>query len=335
MRRIPFVLAAVVLVASCKGTPGEQVTAHDAAAAPSSVSAEAAASSAADAAPAGEARNAGEEDAGRAAERAFCTDVYGADLDRMREKCSPQDFSFTQAMSRSAANLCFSDLAQGLARARATFDPEAARKCVDMLRQKELTKSSESDSLFMHFPCDRVLLGVQAEGQPCRFSIECKDGLACVGYAIGKDGTCKKPPKATEACTPQPFGTILTEAAASMHHPACAPGAYCDGTTCQPRVAAGKACGKSDVCALGLSCVVGKCGQRGQAGAACVASGDCAFGLWCERAGDAGPGKCSAKKPEGQECLAQDACKGRCELPKGPDGKVTGPGKCASVCGSG
>ena len=36
-----------------------------------------------------------------------------------------------------------------------------------------------------------------------------------------------------------------------------------------------------------------------------------------------------------EECVAADACKGSCDLPKGPDGKVSGPGKCAAVCGSG
>jgi hypothetical protein len=202
-----------------------------------------------------------------------------------------------------------------------------------MLRQKQLTQSSDTDSLFLHFPCDRVILGTQPEGQPCRFSIECKDGLACVGYAIGRDGACSKPPKPGEACTPQPFGTVLTDAAAALHHPACAPGAYCDGRTCQARAGAGKACGKSEVCAPGLSCVGGKCGPRGAVGAVCAVSSDCAFGLWCDRA--TGGGKCAAKQADGQACTAQDACKGRCDLPKGADGKVSGPGKCAAVCGSG
>lgn len=340
MRRLspPSLLVIAALVfASCKETPQEPASVPDAAAPPAASSAPSAAppASASPSAQPGEPADAGGVDAGRAAERAFCNDAYLADTDRMREKCAPKDFELTQTMSRAAANLCFSDLASGLARSRADFDHVAASKCVEMLKQKQLAQTSETDSLFMHFPCDRVLLGLQAEEQPCRFSIECKDGLACVGYAIGRDGTCKKPPKAGEACTLQPFGTILTEAAAAAHHPACAAGAWCDGSTCQPRVAAGKACGKSDVCAPGLSCVGGKCGARAAAGAACAVSRDCAFGLWCDRAGDAGAGKCATKKAEGQECAADDACKGRCDVPKGKDGKPSGAGTCAAVCGSG
>src|SRR5262249_48353852 len=159
---------------------------------------------------------------------------------RLRDKCNATDFKLTQSMGHSAANLCFSDLRSGLARSRADFDEVAARKCVEMLQQKQLAQTSETDSLFMHYPCDKVVLGMQPEGQPCRFSIECKDGLACVGYRVGGDGTCKKPPKAGEACTLQPFGTIITEASAALHHPACVAAAYCDGTTCQSRTAAGQ-----------------------------------------------------------------------------------------------
>jgi hypothetical protein len=323
---------AAVLFAACRQAAQEPNAAGDAAL---SSSATASASAAAPVATQERLADAGDADGGRAAQRAFCSEAFTADLDRLREKCAPADLTLMQALARSAGNLCFSDLASGLARSRVAFDDEAANKCVEMLRQKHLEQTSESDTLFMHFPCDRVLLGMQAEGQPCRFSIECKDGLACVGYHIGGDGTCRKPPPAKEACTLQPFGTVLTEAAAALHHPACAPGAFCDGATCQPRVAAGKACAKSNVCATGLSCVMGKCGARAGVGGACAVPADCTFGLWCDRTGDGGAGKCAAKRAEGLECTVQESCKGHCDIPKGPDGKASGPGKCVSVCGSG
>jgi hypothetical protein len=178
-----------------------------------------------------------------------------------------------------------------------------------------------------------VLVGLQPEGQPCRFSVECKDGLACVGYKVGVDGTCKKPPAAKEACTLQPYGSLVNVAASAMHHPACAAGAYCDGTTCQPRVQPGKPCGKSEACVTGLSCVTGKCGLRPAAGAACASASDCAYGLWCDRAGDAGTGKCATRHAAGQDCTTRDACKGRCDLPA--KGGSSQPGKCVAVCGSG
>jgi hypothetical protein len=338
MRRRAFVLAACLLAAAaCRESPPEP-SAPDASAPVAPASAPAFASGSSSSAAAVPAGDAGEADGGRGAERAFCHDAFSADQARMKEKCSAADFGLTQTVSRAAGNLCVSDLASGLARSRATFDVEAARACVAMLTQKQLASTVEGDTIFLHPPCDRVVVGSQAEGAACRFSIECKDGLACVGYKIGADGTCTKPPKATEACTLQPFGTIITESAAALHHPACAPSAYCDGTTCQPRVASGKACGTSNACPVGLSCVMGKCGARGAAGAACGASSDCVFGLYCDGAaagGNGTKGKCAAKRPEGQDCASLDACKGRCDIPKGPDGKPAPAGKCAAVCGSG
>ena len=274
-------------------------------------------------------------DAGRTPVLAFCQDAYAADTDRMKDKCSANDASLTQSMARAAAGLCDHDVRLAIDRSRASFDPDAASKCVEMLHDKALEQTSETDTLFGHFPCDKVLIGLQDEGKPCLFSVECKEGLACVGYKIGVDGTCKKPPKAKAACTAQRYGTIINDAATAPHHPACTKDAYCDETACQPRVAAGKACTQADACAGGLSCVNGQCGARGAEGAACAAATDCTFGLWCDRTGDAGAGKCASKHTQGQACMSEDACKGRCEIPKGKDGKQVLPGMCTSVCGSG
>jgi len=325
MRSVPFVVVAVVL-AACIHRPEE--TSGSDAAPPGSASASAPT-------PSPTPRAAETPDAARTPIDQFCDDVYSADLARMREKCSPADFDVSQSIGRMAAKLCSHDLQMAVGRSRATVDRDAAGKCTEMLRDKALAQTSEVDSVFAHFPCDRVLVGTEGEGQPCLFSIECKEGLACVGYKIGEDGTCKKPPKAKEACTGQPFGTVINDAAAALHHPACAKGAYCDGSTCQPRVAAGKPCDKSDSCAEGLSCVQGKCGARGAVASACAASTDCAYGLWCDRSGDAGGGKCANKHLDAQPCTSEDACKGRCDMPKGKDGRPHPPGTCVAVCGSG
>jgi hypothetical protein len=173
MRRAPlaslFFVAA--LVGACHGAPAEQVSTHDAAALDAS-SPQVPDAARVEGSP-------GAADAGASPQREFCNDVFSADVDRLREKCAPEDLKMSQAIARAAANLCFSDLASALDRSRASFDADAARRCVEMLRSKQLERASESDTVFQHFPCDRVLLGMQAEGQPCRFSIECKDGLAC------------------------------------------------------------------------------------------------------------------------------------------------------------
>jgi len=320
---VAIAAAAAAVVAACHHEPPEPVQVD---AGSSSTTAASASSSPEDTA----SLDAGEADSGvKAVLHAFCSGAFSADEERMRGKCSTADFTLTQQMGRAAAGVCANDLAIALGRSRADFDADVGGKCVEMLHQKQLAQGSETDTLYQHAPCDRVLTGLQPEGQPCRFSVECKDGLACVGYKVGVDGTCKKPPAANEACTLQPYGSLVNVAASALHHPACAAGAFCDGTTCQPRVASGKACSKSEACAPGLSCVMGKCGTRPGVGTACAASGDCAFGLWCDHAA----GKCAAKRTDGQDCVSQDACKGRCDLPKKPDGHTAG--KCLAVCGSG
>jgi hypothetical protein len=326
---VAFVLVTVAVVASCRRAPPEPGQVDAAPPSPPTPS-----SSSSDTADTAAAADAGEADGGiKATLHAFCAGAFAADADRMRDKCSVADFTLTQSMGRAAAGVCANDLAIAISRGRADFDADSGRKCVEMLHQKQLAQTSETDTFYQHAPCDRVLVGLQPEGQPCRFSIECKDGLACVGYKVGADGTCKKPPAAKETCTLQPFSTLVNVAASALHHPACAAGAFCDGTTCQPRTPPGKACSKSEACASGLSCVMGKCGLRPGTGTACMAPGDCAIGLWCDHGGNGGPGKCATKRAEGEDCVANEACKGRCDLPQKPDGHTAG--KCASVCGSG
>lgn len=336
MRHIPFVLVAssVTLFLACHRAPEEKPTPIEAAA-PSPLGSLAGLPPALGGAGGADAG----ADAGRADLRDFCTDAYTADATRMSQRCTPQDMGFARGMARAASNLCADDMNIAVARGRTSYDPDAAKQCVAMLQASEAPRSSDTDTFFQHFPCDRVLLGTQPEGQPCRFSVECKDGLACVGYSIGVDGTCKKPPKAGDACTQQRFGSLLNEEAATVHHPECVSGAWCDGKSCQPRILAGQACVNQASCAAGLSCVMGKCGKIGGAGAGCFSSSDCAFGSWCNRTPEvlAGgtKGKCEVKRPASAICPAVDACKGRCDMPAQGDGGAPPSGHCVAVCGSG
>ena len=111
MRRISFLLAALVVPAACHGAPPEP-TASDAATTllPNVTVASASASASASAAPSasvaaeGPAADAGDADGGRAAERAFCRDAFGADQARMKEKCAVADFSLTQTVARTAGS---------------------------------------------------------------------------------------------------------------------------------------------------------------------------------------------------------------------------------------
>jgi hypothetical protein len=262
-------------------------------------------------------------DGGRSAIRDFCTGAFSADSERQRGTCTAEDAGRLESLARIAANLCTRDLTAALASGKASFDEQAAERCVEMLREKALPLTTENETFFDHFPCDRVLLGTQAEGTPCRFSVECKDGLACVGHP----GSCAPPPKAGEVCSLQSVGSTLDEQGAEMHHPACAKGSFCDGRTCQARPGAGKACSRSDACQAGSACVIGKCGARHAAGGSCDKSTDCQFGLWCGQ-GAAGKTECRTKLNEGADCSdkEKDSCKGRCAVDRG---------KCVSVCNSG
>jgi hypothetical protein len=330
MRVTPFVALLAVVAGACHRAPEEPVGVASTEAGstqtrPAPVSGDAASASAST-----------QEDAGRADLRDFCAGAFSADHERLRSTCSPADLNVSESVARAAGRLCANDLGTALARARATFDPEAAHRCVEKLRANPLTASSEADSVFAHAPCDHVVQGGQAEGDPCHYSIECKDGLACVGYARGIDGTCKKPPRAGEACTAQQFATILNGSAAALHHPACVRGAWCDGSTCRPRQTAGRTCTTNDGCADGLVCASGKCAAPARVGGPCAKTADCAFGLWCDQTGsNAGTGHCAEKASEGQPCVDPDACNGRCDV---PDTKDAGPqkrGTCVAVCGSG
>lgn len=322
----------VVLAAACRSAPDEQVKSLDAGSA--AVIATTAATSV-DAAPALPAWPP-PPDGGRADLRSFCTDVYAADNARLAQKCTPKDLQVSQGMARAAANLCSDDTHSAVRHGRATFDADAAKHCVQMLQDTPLARASDTDTLFAHYPCDSVLLGQQAEGQACLFSVECKEGLACEGYAVGVEGVCKKPPKAGEACIIQRFGNILNVQAVEPHHPACVAGAWCDGSKCQPRAAAGKPCGGTGSCASGLSCVMGKCGKPLADGAACAATSDCTFGSICEPGGEAGAKVCAPHHGAGSQCTSAEQCKGRCDMTDAIDaGGGVHIGHCSDVCGSG
>jgi hypothetical protein len=340
---VAIVAVAVVAIpsAGCRRAPEEPIAPHDAEVDASGVvvggdagsdGSDGSASAQGSAAPTA---GAALDDAGRSELRAFCNDAYSADSERNKAQCSPVDFGVTQGVARAAGNLCFSDLAPVVARGRATFDAAAARACVDMLRARPLAQASEADTFFLRPPCDRVLVGAGKPGQPCRASVECGEGLACVGYGPRTDGACARPPAVGQPCSTQVVGAVINQAASAVRHPACARGAWCDGAVCRVRAAAGSGCSDTSSCAEGLACVKGRCGPLLRTGGSCMKSADCAFGLWCDRTGDGGAGSCASRRAEGQGCASADECKGRCDLPRLSDGGVANRGTCVAVCGSG
>jgi hypothetical protein len=318
--------AAWAVVAACHRAPEERVTPLDATPAPSA--------GAADAAVADASVAEGGSYVTAPSTRAFCDGAYSADDDRLRTKCAIADLAASQALGRAAANLCVRDLDVVLERGHVTFEQGHADACIQMLRMNTAPLASETDTLFSHAPCDKVLTGHQDAGQPCLFPVECKEGLTCLGYRVAVEGTCKPSGKTKEVCSPQVFGATWNAQAGSLHHSPCGPTDWCDGHQCTPRVGPGKPCTSPDSCATGQSCVLGKCAARGQPSAPCQKPADCIYGLWCEAAADGGTGNCANRKAEGESCLSNDECKGSCSQPAAKPSKPT-PGTCVSVCGSG
>jgi hypothetical protein len=259
---------------------------------------------------------------------AFCTGAFLADAEMLKSKCSDKDYGSSIGLERSAAKFCTKDVSTLLGFGRAKLDSVTGKACIDAIKTAAATAVSGANDTFFTFPpCDHVFVGSVKEGGACRWPPECNDGLTCVGYAVGVDGTCKKPAKVGGACTTQAFGGVLNETALSMHHASCIAGSYCDGKTCVARAADGGACVSTKTCAVGHSCVMGKCAKaRAVAGAACAKNDDCALGLMCDSA------TCVEKKSAGASCT-KDQCKGWCDIPTTPPGQKTGT--CTSSCGSG
>lgn len=328
--RKAFALTAIAIAAAVACKSPAEPAASDASFTPAVSDAAGSAPSASAAPAAPDASAASSEDApGKypAVDR-FCAGSYGADLEIARTRCATVDYLIQQNFTRVATRLCRHDLELLQDRGAARLDEKSADACVAMLKgaPQPDVKLHEGETFFLRPPCDKIVIGTRREGESCRFPPECKDGLQCLGYKVGVDGTCKKPAAVGGECSPQAYGSILSELAIAGRHPACVKGAFCtDMGTCAARAKAGDACAAHKQCDAGLWCVAGKCSKApfATSGGACAKTADCAFGLFCDR------GKCTSKRSAGEPCT-DDQCKGWCDVP--PKEKA---GTCRASCGSG
>jgi hypothetical protein len=328
MRIAPLLF--IALVVACR-SPAEPMSSDAGAFAP------AAASESASAAPTSSAEPEKEPPGKYPAIDAFCASSYGADIDAARAKCSAEEMKTQESVVKLAARVCRRDLELLQDQKRWTFDEKSAEACVALLKSAPQpdTKIHEGETFFLKPPCDKISIGARAEGESCLFPPECKDGLACDGYKVGKLGACKKPTKVGDACSVQAYGSVLSELAANVHHAPCAKGAYCtESGKCAARAKGGDACEQHKGCVEGLWCIAGRCSKAPFAAAAatCAKTSDCAFGLFC----DEGQTKkiCATKRAAGETCTG-DQCKGWCDLPPKKIGREQEPGVCKSACGSG
>ena len=266
--------------------------------------------------------------------------------------CSDADRAARQFAVRnkyaSAAD-CTNQLLQAVSESNGwrTFDPGAANGCLGYLASRgcNVTPTSALRIAEQKAGCDRVVVGLQAEGKGCDSSADCKVGLFCPPIKDTGSSTCAHPAAATEAC----LGTLPPF---EVDHPPCQPGLFCsllgqnpDGCPtppcldyrCVPFYDEGEACTGLECgppATTGLYCLDGFCRKNGPspAGGPCRVTEACGDGLFCDP--DQNLGTCVPRKTAGQPCRNSAdpelglECKGICR------GGGQGSGVCASFCGA-
>jgi hypothetical protein len=275
---------------------------------------------------------------------AFCVRLFGNIYGDFAKQCTEDDkksdgYKLAVLVATMPLEECNFVVRDGVAAGRMTFDALAAARCADAAEKTKHTMKGvhlatpDIDELM---ECNTVVVGKQADGQPCRSSLECKDPLTCIGAHHKHEGTCKPlPTKDGDPCD----GAVWKHHDLGHRH-RCGPGLACDAPDsktkdpiCRPAIAQGGACVETDQCTEGLNCRAAKCTAAPpvDAGGACDDDADdCRDGLYCKRDKGQKEGKCTEKKAAGQPCVDVFECRGECRKPAGkPDGT------CTAICGSG
>ncbi len=157
--------------------------------------------------------------------------------------------------------------------------------------------------------CDGLLQGHRKSGEVCRSSLECGEGLHCLGVGPTDPGRCGPPRSDGQACLTavDPLASYTRESE-DTHHQECA--GFCGHRRCEPRAAPGGKCFLARECSPGQHCDGEKCvkGALAAAGEKCVGDA-CVAGLRCIT------GKCAEPKAEGAACKTDYECLGGC-VPK-------------------
>lgn len=271
----------------------------------------------------------------------FCAGALGPLALAYESCCTEEDkltlwYKAAHGMAAAIAWECQAKVGKSVSQGRARLQTDAAASCLQAIGsavQGAGCAIVHSGWDWESTACRGAILGLQAEGEACRYRYECEDGLTCEGYTDGVDGQCKAL-REGGTCRLEEYSGAADDVMDALfgEHPACMDGWTCQHTDqlglCAKQSAAGGYCVTSQDCALGLSCHVGQCGDgaRSELGGECIVSSDCAQGLYCEPATQPGSwGTCEQKKAVGEPCstAAADACWGYC-----------GAGQCVALCGS-
>jgi hypothetical protein len=165
--------------------------------------------------------------------------------------------------------------------------------------------------------CMGIMHGTLDARSQCRSSLECKEGLRCLGVGPTDVGVCGPPPPSGKLCNSavDTLAVYVRQDQYEEAHPACA-GGYCDRNRCEPIQPAGGACKSNPQCGPSARCKDGVCtaGRSAKDGEACL-GGECEGGMRCVG------GICAAPKAIGSTCTQDGECKAACV-----------EGKCAPSC---
>jgi hypothetical protein len=214
-----------------------------------------------------------------------------------------------QKMRIDLSGECVRMLSAALRAKAVTLDKTAVKNCENAL----------SDSLaacdwvgpwpvVLPAACEGLVAGTRPVGARCRSSLECRDGLRCLGVGPTDVGTCGPPRAIGASCgtAVDPLAAFTLDTEIDRTHPEC--GGYCDRRHCVGALATGASCVSSASCGSRGRCAGGHCvaSEAGAAGAPCT-DGGCGRGLRCVR------GRCVAPLASGQKCTQPFECRGGCK----------------------
>jgi hypothetical protein len=156
--------------------------------------------------------------------------------------------------------------------------------------------------------CLDILHGQLGVSSACRSSLECADGLRCLGVGPTDVGRCGPPSVEGRLCNSavDPLAVYTRQDDYELHHPACDHG-WCDRNRCEAIGREGAECKSNPECGPEARCKDGKCakGAVAKKGEPCL-GGDCTGELRCVQ------GKCAEPKPLGATCTADPECNAAC-----------------------
>lgn len=247
----------------------------------------------------------------------LCAALHDVPVKRRAECCS-------QSPGFSLTKECVRTLSHALRDKSVSLDSAAVDACVSAMNAAhEGCAWVGPANVAVPAACEGIVRGSIEDGKRCRSSLECVEGLRCVGVGPTDAGVCRKPLAAGYPCSlaVDTLGALTKQDSLETHHPECA--GHCLQRRCQDFVALHGACKTSAACGAGRVCLGGSCeeGSYPGEGKPC-AKGACAKGLRCEK------GTCVGPKAEGAACTFDVECVGGCI--RGDGGKE---GKCGMKCG--